>query len=60
MVLTGAALEKMSKNNLISLLIVKNDELHDTITELGNKLAKVSETLEKIKSQQAVSKTVDD
>ena len=60
MVQTRAALEKMSKNDLISLFIENNDKVNDTITELGNKLAKVSETLERMESQQAVSKAVID
>ena len=34
--------------------------VNDTITELRNKLAKVSETLEKLEPQQAASKTVND
>ena len=40
MVLTRAALEKMSKNDLIPLFIKNNDKLNDTITDLLNKLTK--------------------
>ena len=37
-----------------------NDKLSDTVTELVNKLTKVSETLERMQSQQAVSETVNE
>ena len=57
MVLTQAALEKISKNHVISLFIEDNDKLNNSITELANQLAYVSETLKRIESQQAVSKT---
>lgn len=50
----------MSNKDLISLFIENNDKLNDTITELADKLAKVSEKLERMESQQAVSKTVND
>ena len=57
MVLTQAALEKISKNHVISLFFEDNDKLNNSITELANQLAYVSETLKRIESQQAVSKT---
>ena len=60
LVVTSVALEEMSKNDLISLFIENNDKLSDIITELGKKLAKVGETFERMESQQAVSKTVND
>lgn len=50
----------MSKKDLISLFIESNDKLNETITELADKLAKISEKSERIESQQAVSKTVND
>ena len=50
----------MSNKDLISLFIESNDKLNDTITELADKLAKVSEKLGRMESQQAVSKTVND
>lgn len=50
----------MSNKDLISLFIENNDKLNGTITELADKLAKVSEKLERMESQQAVSKTVND
>ena len=53
MVLTIATLEKLFQNDLISLFVERNDKLKDTIIELGNKLAKVSKTLERMESQQA-------
>lgn len=55
MVLTKAALEKMSKIDLITLFIENNNKLNVTITKLASKLAKVSETLQRMESQQAVS-----
>ena len=55
MVLTRSAMEKMSKNDLILLFIENNNKLNDTITELGNMLPKVSEKLERMESQQALS-----
>ena len=45
---------------LILLSNGNKDKLNDSITELANKLAKVIETLERMESQQAVSKTVND
>ena len=59
MVLTRAALEKISKNYLI-LLFTENNKPNITIIEVANKLAKVFETLERMGSQQAASKTVND
>lgn len=50
----------MSKKDLISLFIESNDKLNETITELADKLAKISEKSERMESQQAVSKTVND
>ena len=55
MVPTRSAMEKMSKNDLILLFIENNNKLNDTITELGNMLPKVSEKLERMESQQALS-----
>ena len=50
----------MSKKDLISLFIESNDKLNETITELADKLAKISEKSERMESQQVVSKTVND
>lgn len=50
----------MSKKDLISVFIESNDKLNETITELADKLAKISEKSERMESQQAVSKTVND
>lgn len=60
MVLTRTALEKISKNYLILLFTENNNKPNITIIEVANKLAKVCETLERMGSQQAASKTVND
>lgn len=60
MVLTRTALEKISKNYLILLFTENNNKPNITIIEVANKLAKVCETLERMGSQQAVSKAVND
>ena len=60
MVLSRTALEKISKNYLILLFTENNNKPNITIIEVANKLAKVCETLERMGSQQAVSKTVND
>lgn len=50
----------MSKNDLISLFIENNDKLSNSITELANQKANASETLKRMESQQAVSKSAND
>lgn len=48
----------MSKNDLISLFIENNDKVKGTITDLRNKLAKVSENVGENGILSVVSKTV--
>lgn len=40
----------MSKKDLISVFIESNDKLNETITELADKLAKISEKSERMES----------
>ena len=51
MVLTRAALAKKSKNDLISIF-TENNKLNNSVIELANQLANVSETLKRMESQQ--------
>ena len=58
MVLTRAALEKLNKEELISLFAENDDKLNSNMANLTNQLAKVKKTLERMESQLEISKTI--
>ena len=58
MVLTRTALEKLNKEELISLFIENDDKLNSNITILKKQLAEVNETSERMESQLGISKTI--
>ena len=58
MVLTRAALEKLNKEKLTSLIIENDDKLKSNMANLTNQLADVNKTLERIESQLQISKTI--
>ena len=54
MVLTRAALEKLNKEELMSLFVVNDDKLNSNIV---NQLAEVNKILERMESQLEILKT---
>ena len=58
MVLTRAALEKLNKEELISLFAENDDKLNSNMANLTNQLAEVNKTLERMESQLEISKTI--
>ena len=58
MVLTRAAIEKLSKEELTSLFIENDVKLKSNMANLTNQLADVNKTLERIESQLQISKTI--
>ena len=58
MVLTRATLEKLGKEELISMFLNNYEKLNNNVTNLTNQLAQVDKTLKRTKSQVAVSKSV--
>ena len=58
MVLTRAALEKLKKEELISLFIENDDKLNSNIAILKKQLDEVNETSERMESQLGISKTI--
>ena len=60
MVLTRATLEKLGNEELISMFLENYEKLNGNVTQLINQLAQVDKTLKRIKSQLAVSKSVNE
>ena len=58
MVLTRATLEKLGKEELISMFLNNYEKLNNNLTNLRNQLAQVHKTLKRTKSQVAVIKSV--
>ena len=58
MVLTRAALEKLNKEELISLFAENDDKLNSNMANLTNQLAEVNKTLDRMESQLEISKTI--
>ena len=58
MVLTRATLEKLGKEELISMFLNNYEKLNNNLTNLTNQLAQVHKTLKRTKSQVAVIKSV--
>ena len=58
MVLTRAALEKLNKEELISLFVENDDKLNSNMANHTNQLAEVNKTLERMESQLEISKTI--
>ena len=58
MVLTRAALEKLNKEELISLFAENDDKLNSNMANLTNQLAEVNKILERMESQLEISKTI--
>ena len=58
MVLARAALEKLNKEELISLFAENDDKLNSNMANLTNQLAEVNKTLERMESQLEISKTI--
>ena len=54
MVLSGATLKKLGKEELISMFLENYEKLNDNVTQLTNQLAQVDKTLRKMESQLAV------
>ena len=57
MVLTRATLEKLGKEELISMFLNNYEKLNNNLTNLTNQLAQVHNTLKRTKSQVAVIKS---
>ena len=57
MVLTRATLEKLGKEELISMFLNNYEKLNNNLTNLTNQLAQVHKTLKRTKSQVAVIKS---
>ena len=57
MVLTRATLEKLGKEELISMFLNNYGKLNNNLTNLTNQLAQVHKTLKRTKSQVAVIKS---
>ena len=58
MVLTRAALDKLSKEELISLFIENDDKLNSNMANFTNQLAEVNKTLERMESRLQISKII--
>ena len=58
MVLTRATLEKLGKEELISMFFENYEKWNDNLTNLTNQLAQVDKTLKRMKSLVVVSKSV--
>ena len=51
MTLTTAALEKLNREELISLFVENDDKLNSNMANLTNQLAEVNKTLKRMESQ---------
>ena len=60
MVLTLAALEKLGKEELISMFLENYGKLNDNVTQLTNLLAQVDKTLKRMESQLSVNNSVNE
>ena len=58
MVLTRAAFDKLSKEELISLFIENDDKLNSNMANFTNQLAEVNKTLERMESRLQISKII--
>ena len=58
MVLKGAALEKINKEELILLFVLNDDNLNSNMANFTKQLAEVNKTLERMESQLEISKTI--
>ena len=56
MVLTRAAFEKLSKEELISLFVENDDKLNSNMANLTHQLAEINKTLDSMESQLQISK----
>ena len=60
MVLTRATLEKLGKEELISMFLEKYKKLNNIVTQLTNQLGQVVKTLKRMESQLVVSNSVNE
>ena len=60
MVLTRATLEKLGKEELISMFLENYEKLNDNVTQLTNQLAQIDKILKRMELQLAVSKSVNE
>ena len=60
MVLILAALEKLGKEELISMFLENYEKLNDNVTQLTNLLAQVDKTLKRMESQLSVNNSVNE
>ena len=58
MVLTRSALEKMSSEELVSLVLEQQDTVQNTLTQLNNEMSKFNKNFEKLEAELLVSKSV--
>ena len=58
MVLTGAALEKLKKEELISLFVENDEKRNNIMANLADQLAEANKTLKRMESQLQISKTI--
>ena len=58
MVLNRVALEKLNKEELISLFVENDDRLNSNMTNLTNQLVEVNKTLKRMGSQLQLLKTI--
>ena len=58
MVINIAALEKLNKEELTSLLGENDEKLNSNVTNLTNRLAEINKSLERIESQSEILRTI--
>ena len=58
MVLTRAAVEKMSKEELVNMVLNYDKTMESTLADLNKEISKINKNFEKLESELSISKTV--